>query len=322
MAKSPHLKRRPGANGRGMVRYVLAGVWLAFTLSLTGWWFYFAQAQVSRLIELDEGVASDLVRYQKMLFWEGLTLFVVIATGGIALTYYMFREMRESRRIQEFLAAFTHEVKTPLSSVRLQAEILKERLGDSADAALIDRFLGETSRLTLQLDNSLFLANMRDRRWFIEPIRLADLVAELRHQFPDLRLELRGDAVLRADKRVLHAMFGNICQNAIVHGRAENLTVTVDRARQGSLLLSCVDDGRGFTGERRTLGAAFIRHYGGSGTGIGLFLVKHLAREMGGAALFPEHGQGFAVQLTLPGEIEEVPSSLDTGESLPHRENP
>jgi len=157
-------------------RYILAGLWLVFTLSLTGWWFYFARGQVGRLIELEHGAASELVRYQKMLFWEGVTLFVVIAVGGLALTYYMFREMRESRRIQEFLAAFTHEVKTPLASVRLQAEMLKERLGGSNETALLDRFLGETSRLTLQLDNSLFLANMRERRWFIESIDLSAAV--------------------------------------------------------------------------------------------------------------------------------------------------
>jgi signal transduction histidine kinase len=281
------------------LRYLLAGVWLLFTLSLTGWWFYFAQAQVGRLIELEHGAASDLVRYQKMLFWEGLTLFIVIATGGFALTYYMFREMRESRRIQEFLAAFTHEVKTPLSSVRLQAEILKERLGDSADSALLDRFLGETSRLSLQLDNSLFLANMRDRRWFIESIPVADLIAGLRHQFPDLAIAVRGEAEVRADKRVLDCILGNICQNAIVHGRAKTLTVGVERSRGEGVVLTLCDDGAGFSGEKRSLAAPFVRHYGGSGTGIGLFLVRHLAREMGGSARFPECGSGFCVELSL-----------------------
>lgn len=290
-----------GRRRRFPLRYVLAGVWLVFTLSLTGWWFYFARSQVGRLIALDDGSAGELVRYQKMLFWEGLTLFVVIATGGIALTYYMFREMRESRRIQEFLAAFTHEVKTPLSSVRLQAEMLRERLGDSAETAILDRFLGETSRLTLQLDNSLFLANMRERRWFIEEIRVSEMIAESRHQFPDLAIALKGDATVSADRRVLHCIFGNICQNAVVHGRASRLEIAVDGSRPGAVAVKFLDDGGGFVGVRRELATPFVRHYGGSGTGIGLFLVKHLAREMGGSVHFPESERGFRLDMILRG---------------------
>ena len=285
------------------IRYLLAGIWLAFTLSLTGWWFYFAQGQVGRLIQLDHGEAGELVRYQKMLFWEGLTLFIVIATGGIALTYYMFREMRESRRIQEFLAAFTHEVKTPLSSVRLQAEILKERLGDSKETALLDRFLGETNRLSLQLDNSLFLADMRERTWFIEEVTFSDIVAELAHQFPDLTLTLRGEAKLRADKRVLHGILGNVCQNAVTHGRASAVEISVGEGRSGLVAVRLHDNGVGFCGDARKLGALFVRHYGGSGTGIGLFLVRHLAREMGGVVRFPEEKSGFCVEVVLKGEL-------------------
>lgn len=300
MSNGEHATRQ-GRRRRLPLRYILAGVWLVFTLSLTGWWFYFARSQVGRLIALGHGTEGELVRYQQMLFWEGLTLFVVIATGGIALTYYMFREMRESRRMQEFLAAFTHEVKTPLSSVRLQAEMLRERLGDAGQSAILDRFLGETSRLTLQLDNSLFLANMRERRWFIEEIHLMDMVAEVRHQFPDLAIALSGDAVVNADRRVLHCIFGNICQNAVVHGRAQSLGITVHEPRPGSVTIRFADDGQGFTGARRELATPFVRHYGGSGTGIGLFLVKHLAREMGGSARFPESEKGFQVDVVLPG---------------------
>jgi len=293
------------------LRYILAGVWLVFTLSLTGWWFYFARSQVGRLIALGHGSEGELVRYQQMLFWEGLTLFVVIATGGIALTYYMFREMRESRRMQEFLAAFTHEVKTPLSSVRLQAEMLRERLSDTGQTAILDRFLGETSRLTLQLDNSLFLANMRERRWFIEAIHLMDVVAEVRHLFPDLAIALSGDAVVNADRRVLHCIFGNICQNAVVHGRAQALGITVEEARPGTVTIRFADDGQGFTGARRELATPFVRHYGGSGTGIGLFLVNHLAQEMGGSARFPVSEKGFQVDIVLSGAIVST-RSLET----------
>lgn len=287
-------------------RYILAGVWLVFTLSLTGWWFYFAQGQVGRLIELEHGAAGELVRYQRMLFWEGVTLFVVIAVGGAALTYYMFREMRESRRIQEFLAAFTHEVKTPLASVRLQAEMLKERLSGTHETALLDRFLGETSRLAIQLDNSLFLANQRDRRWFIESIDLGAAIDEVRGLFPDLTIRQRGGATVRVDGRVFHCILGNLCQNALTHGRASEVEVTVSPGRSGFVVVTVHDNGAGFHGARRDLGAAFVRHYGGSGTGIGLFLVRHLAREMGGEARFPATSHGFAVEVTVRGTIQPV----------------
>ncbi len=294
-------------------RYILAGLWLVFTLSLTGWWFYFARGQVSRLIELEHGAASELVRYQKMLFWEGVTLFIVIAVGGVALTYYMFREMRESRRIQEFLAAFTHEVKTPLASVRLQAEMLKERLDGSNETALLDRFLGETSRLTLQLDNSLFLANMREHRWFIESIDLGAAVGEIRTLFPDLAVELEGEATLRIDGRALACILGNICQNALTHGRATQVAVQVAPARNGFVTVTVRDNGAGFRGERRRLGDPFVRHYGGSGTGIGLFLVRHLVRGLGGEARFPDADRGFVVELIVRGEMRLLVAAPSAG---------
>jgi len=82
--------------------------------------------------------------------------------------------------------------------------------------------------------------------------------------------------------------------------------VQVAPARNGCVTVSLRDNGAGFRGERRRLGDPFVRHYGGSGTGIGLFLVRHLVKEMGGEARFPASEHGFLVELTMRGATRAV----------------
>jgi len=281
------------------IRYILVGIWVVFTLSLSGWWFYFSLEQVGRLMELEHGRTAELVRQQKMIFWEGSTLIAVVLAGGGALLYYMLRTMRESRRIQEFLAAFTHEIKTPISSLMLQAEMLKERLGGRGHDELLDRLLREAGRLNLQLENSLFLTGMGRRRLLAEVVPLREVLHAMGQQFAELELRITGEAAVLADRSALSCVLANIFRNSVVHGRATAIDIQVVSAA-AQVILSLHDNGGGFTGDRAHLGRLFGRPYAGSGTGIGLYLVGALAKEMGGSASFDRVEQGFLVRLTLP----------------------
>ena len=288
------------SRGRSIpLRYILVGIWVVFTLSLSGWWFYFSLEQVGRLMELEHGRTAELVRQQKMIFWEGSTLIAVVLAGGGALLYYMLRTMRESRRIQEFLTAFTHEIKTPISSLMLQAEMLKERLGGRGHDELLDRLLREAGRLNLQLENSLFLTGMGRRRLLAEVVPVGEVLHAVGQQFAELELRITGEAAVLADRSALNCVLANIFRNSVVHGRATAIDIEVVSA-EAQVILSLHDNGGGVTGDRAHLGRLFGRPYAGSGTGIGLYLVGVLAREMGGSAAFDRVERGFLVRLTLP----------------------
>ena len=287
---------------RSAVLYFVIFFWLAFTVSLTVWWYVFSQRQIDRLLLLDHAAASDFVRDQSMLFWEGATLVFCLLAGGAALAYYTFRLVRQSEQIREFFLTFSHELKTPLASLRLQAETLVEDLEDAEQSELAKRIVDHRARLSLQLDNSLFLANLNPKEMFLEEISVKDVLSSLSKRWPELQIETTGDELVRADTRALESILSNIIQNSVVHGKAEKLTFDMSRSPGESLVDICaLDNGKSFSGDTSRLGKLFARHYSGSGNGVGLYLCKRLAELMQGRAECSALEEGFCVRISLPG---------------------
>ncbi len=113
-------------------KVMLAIFWLAFTVALASWWLIFSLRQLDQLQQLTASInnaASDSHHYYSMLMWEGGVLISLLVVGGVALISYIWRERRRHRQSEEFFAAFTHDAKTALASLRLQAESLREDLG-------------------------------------------------------------------------------------------------------------------------------------------------------------------------------------------------
>lgn len=304
---------RPDEVRRGSIpwRHVAVVVWLTFSVALAAWWMVFGFQQIDRLSSLGLEAAPDvsakitdeLVRQHRMLMSEGMTLILLLLAGGSTLLYYIHTEIGRAKRVQEFFGAFTHDIKTSLASLRLQAESLEEDLKDSGHGRLARRLVKDTVRLELQLENSLLLAAPDSQSsLLIEPLRFSDTIESLRHHWPDLEISQDGDGIVRADKRALESIMKNLAQNAVVHGRASKLNVDVQR--QGPWVrIRVSDDGRGFQGEDLTkLGRMFERHTTTSGSGLGLSLAMKLARRMGGDLTIVEASSGFALELILPHE--------------------
>ncbi|HVS20377.1 MAG TPA: hypothetical protein VHD88_00940, partial [Pyrinomonadaceae bacterium] len=197
---------------------LLVGLWVLFTVTLAGWWLVFGLRQLDRLKQFNLEGAADFRQHYQMLIWEGGVLIVSLVGGGIALFYYAHREQKRHAQVEEFFAAFTHDAKTALASLCLQAESLREDSAADASNPLLDRLLSDTVRLQLQLENSLFLVNLPTGKLFVEPVMLGDLVEALRHHWPDLTITQRGDGVVLADVRALESVLANLVQNAMTHG--------------------------------------------------------------------------------------------------------
>src|SRR5216110_1914303 len=145
---------------RNWIVIVLVGLWVVFTVTLAGWWLIFGLRQLDLLNRLNLEGAVQLHRHYQMLLWEGGVLIASLIGGGLALFYYAQREQKRHAQVEEFFAAFTHDAKTSLASLRLQTEALREDLANTGPSALLDRLLSDTLRLQLQLENSLFLVNL------------------------------------------------------------------------------------------------------------------------------------------------------------------
>jgi len=282
------------------IAIALVTLWVVFTVTLAGWWLIFGLRQLDLINQSNLEGATQLNRHYQMLMWEGGILIASLIGGGLALFYYARREQKRHAQVEEFFAAFTHDAKTAIASLRLQAESLREDFAGSEANPLLERLLNDTLRLQLQLENSLFLVNLPRGKFFLQPIRLGERMEALRLHWPSVTITMNGDGVVMADARALESVLTNLVQNSVIHGHATQVEVTVRRTN-GRLSVTVIDNGRGFQGDQGQLGKLFVRHARSSGSGVGLYIVRQLAKAMNGGIKF-RNGEagGFAAELDLP----------------------
>ena len=225
-------------------------------------------------------------------------LAALVAGGFVLLVRMLRRERALVRRKEDFVAAVTHELKTPLTGIRMYAEMLKEGWVSSPEAAdrYASRILGESERLGHLVDQVLDLAALERgvAQVHARPGDLAAAVEEAvglmqpraQQQGVTLALDVEpGLAPVVFDPRLVKPLVLNLVDNAIKYGaRGDDKTVRVRVARDGErTVVSVADRGPGIDPEiRRDLFRPFQRAEGEltrdtSGVGIGLALVKRYA---------------------------------------------
>jgi signal transduction histidine kinase len=276
-------------------------LWLVFTVVFALWWWRFSGENIVLLSELDPSRLAHWQRQYRMIFWEGGAWLILLILGGGALIALVQREQWRVRRIREFFASFSHEIKTSLASLRIQAEALKDEHIEMS-SPILDRLIGDTVRLQLQLENSLFLASQDNLQLYIQPLTLEQLLERMREQWPGLKIELKRPCTVQADERALRTILSNLLQNAIVHGGATEVVVD-PQMQNGRVEISLVDNGTGFAGARGNLGRLFHRPKPSSGSGLGLYICRVLLAKMNGQMNLSPTDRGFAVLLSLQGSL-------------------
>lgn len=262
--------------------------WLVLTLTLAGWWLYFGLQQ---LVD---------TKYRQMLISEGLVWMVLLVAGAVGLIALVNKEEKQQRRIRQFFAAFSHDVKTAIASLRLQAESLKEE-ESKTNQPVLDRLIAETVRLELQLENSLFMSTAEDQKLFLEPMKVSDLIRSLQFHWPNIKINLQSDAVVYGDEKALLNVFNNLIQNALVHGGASEISVETVRLENSRIRIEVRNNGRGFLGSVEKVGELFYRPTSKSGSGVGLFIVKNLVQKMQGKMQIEASDKNFSVAFELQG---------------------
>ena len=285
------MKREPSKRN---LRIGLAGLWLVVTFSVSAWWMIHGMSQASE--------ATD-PRLYRMFFWEGTFLLAFVVLGGLGLFWAIHADEKRNEDVRRFFATFTHELKTSLTSLRLQAEILEEDPRNRENENL-RRLLRDVVRLELQLENALVLAQAEKSKLFLEEIPLKKAVSAVAMHWPELKVNLEGDARVRADQRALECILKNLLQNASVHGHASEVTLRA-LPGDGRLKIRVQDNGKGFSGNPDALGTELVRHTTRSGTGVGLYLSRLLASRMNGKLAFsrPVGGPGLEACLELEGRL-------------------
>ena len=271
----------------------LAILWFAFTFALVTWWW------VYMLQKLGFGQPTA----HKMLLWEGSVLLGALLIGGIALIVFTYRDQKRHERLRFFFSTFSHDIKTSIARLSLQAEVLEEDL-EQAPNPVLKRLIQDIRRLDLQLENSLLLANVKEGVLLAEEISLSSLISLLRSEFADLAIELEKDAKIKGDERALLSVLRNLMQNSSLHGKATTIKIAVRESGANHLTLELCDNGLGFQGSTKKLGSDILISADSRGNGIGLLLTRRLLHKMNGDVRFESTGkEGFTAIITIPGGL-------------------
>jgi signal transduction histidine kinase len=261
-------------------------------MSLAGWWLYFGITTLSQFAS--EGVASEVARHQRMLFFEGSVLLVSLLVGGLALFYFTYSTYKEKSAKEMFFASFTHDLKTAL--FRMQLEV--EKLGDRPQTQSL---LKHTRKMQINLENSLDSTVGEDKQLYIENVQLKNFLLDLHAQWPEFHIKVSGEDQLPVDRKALHSIFKNLLHNSVVHGGADEVSVSLTR-KKSHFCLRYVDNGRPFTGNPEVLGQEPT--YSMDGSGFGLYIVRRWVQRMGGQIEFESSPQkSLQVTIQLPRRV-------------------
>jgi signal transduction histidine kinase len=267
----------------------------------------------------------DVVRRQVMMFTGAFAVLLAVIVVGIVLTWRLLRRESEMAQLKsDFVANVSHDLKTPLSVIRMFGETLEmERVPDEERRREYYRVITrESERLSRLIDNVLDFSRIEGgrRRYERLPTTVEPLVRETLEAFV-YPLEQQGFKVEIAvapdlpevpmDADAIGQAVANLIDNAIKYSGDERV-VAVDARRDGDrLALSVTDRGIGIPpAEHARIFEKFYRvgrseTQGRRGSGVGLALVRHIAEAHGGSVTVesaPGRGSRFTLWLPLAGE--------------------
>jgi len=289
---------------RLIVSYVVS---LVVTLALLVSWIVYVVLSASRINELAGRLGTTEGSPHWMVLIGGSVLFVLVVLG---LTYQLAQALGErnySRRQEEFVSNITHEMRSPLTAIKLHAQTLQQDdVPPSERRRSLDFIVQQVSRLETLVENVLESSRLvaRRKRLPLEPVALAPFFAgyleevrgNVERRGVRLATDVATEAVVMGTPDALHRIMTNLIDNAVrfsARGGEVRCRVTDQRA---AVRIEVEDDGIGIPpGE---LPKIFDRFYQigleisdrRGGTGLGLSIVSGLVKEMKG------HVQAFSQQ--------------------------
>jgi len=252
------------------------------------------------LVSIAAALGSENAAFYYAVLGVGVALLVLVLVGVIVYLALTVKAIALSQRQSNFIDSVTHELKSPLASLKLYLQMLTRRAVSSEQQADFHRFmLQDVERLDTLIDHLLDAAKTLQRRpaqatetAALEPVLVrARANAVRRYGVPESSVRLDCDAGLRVRGREadLEIVFRNLVDNAVKYSLPEPLVeVTAQAAAQGRVVVLVSDNGPGIPISQRTnvfgrftrLGSELERST--PGTGLGLFLVRSLVKQLRG----------------------------------------
>ncbi len=245
-----------------------------------------------------------------LLLFLGIVLLATIISGVVLNTIFLVREIRRNEQHDAFINAVTHELKTPVASIRLYLQTLETRAVDEAKRKEFYRVMLEDSdRLLATIEQVLRSGRVRagSRRSHRAPVELGAVIEKcvervrtLHHVGDDaLRYRAEQAVTILGDPDEVHAAISNLIDNAVKYsGQQVDVSIEVVRTDAKYVSVRVTDRGAGIPKpELKRVFRRFYRVPGPlamrvKGTGLGLYIVRSVAKRHGGRAWAESEGPG------------------------------
>lgn len=273
-----------------------------FTILCIGSWWLFLVIKLSTLLKLANVKTS--VDYMRMAKWEGGFFIILLAVISFSLIYLYLQELKQTSSLKAFFASLTHELKTPLASMRLQAEVINDLVEQKQTenlSAFGQRLIEDSKRLELEMDKILHLSRVEQGGTLtLQGIHVHRFLTNLMQKhYPHIKIELinlSDDLTIQADEFCLSLIFRNLVDNSLKH--VKNLqAIRIDF--DGRFLT--YQDGGHFDGNHNKIGTLFYKHNSPKGSGIGLYLISKLMNQMQGKLFITHSPLRFELEFKMGG---------------------
>ena len=264
----------------------------------------------------------------------GIVTFGLIIAGLIVYTVFLVLEIRRNEEHDTFINAVTHELKTPIASIRLYLETLQSRsISDEQRRGFYEVMLADAERLHRTVDQVLKAGSVSQKPKVIArvPVDISALtrecvdVAKARHHLHSDAIALEshdeGPLMVRGDAEELRTVVTNLLDNAVKYsGDVVRVIVAVAAPAPDTVWVRVKDAGVGIP--RKQLKRIFNRFYRVQthrlkqvkGTGLGLYIVRSIARAHGGRVFAQSEGEGRGATFTL--ELPRQAGIRDPGSGI------
>ena len=264
--------------------FIIFYIFVVYIFIQFGWWAYL--------------IYENLENKVWMVIGEG-SVFLILLILGVYITHRAFKkEVALSHQQKNFLMAVTHELKSPLASIKLHLQtLLKRNLDKNKNEYIISTAINDTDRLTILVDNILLSTYIDNSTYPVEKQRvnlsafISDFVnkktndADISHK---LSLSIEPEIYFNAQEMSLVSILQNLLENAFKYS-PENSTITIALKKiNNTIILSIGDEGDGIADEEKQnifkkfyrMGNEITRK--SKGTGLGLYIVKYLVEKHNG----------------------------------------
>jgi signal transduction histidine kinase len=303
------LARMPGSPHRSIsIPIILSSVAVLLTLAVLVGWI---------IVIRKYSLVTQAIWENVWLLVGGIISLALVMCVLVLFSINLVREILEGRRQQVFIDSVTHELKSPLASIKLCLETLeRDGLSGRQQLELKQMMRTDVERLSLFVDDILQASRiahgLRSQTWVMVDVTqlLTSIIASIQHRYglTDAAFTLAAPSRLETftDPTALEIILKNLLDNAVKYSSpAPRIEVSLEVHEPAHLVIAVRDRGIGI--ERRQLKRVFRRFHRApdphvnerSGSGLGLYVAHRLVRNLGGRIRAESAGLGFGTTMSI-----------------------